>query len=153
MPWLNRDGHTLLLAKVLRSFGYGYLPVVLAVYNWSKENDRFRRVQRFIDYFYLERGLLFGLGLLLIGIGLNVWLVWQWRDANWGPLEVQLTMRWALFFLLLAVLNEIVARTQSTNFWVNFKFFGVVPLTFIFAFAQYPLLAKYAVQEPAEAKD
>jgi intracellular septation protein len=59
----------------------------------------------------------------------------------------KLTIRWALFFLVLAVLNEIVWRTQTTDTWVAFKVFGVVPLTFIFAAAQYPLLTKYAVPE------
>jgi intracellular septation protein len=56
----------------------------------------------------------------------------------------KLTVRWALFFLALAVLNEIIWRTQSTDFWVAFKVFGVVPLTFAFAALQYPLLMKYA---------
>src|SRR6266550_307694 len=56
----------------------------------------------------------------------------------------KLTLRWAIFFLALAVLNEIVWRTQTTDFWVSFKVFGVVPLTFVFAALQYPLLQKYA---------
>jgi intracellular septation protein len=55
----------------------------------------------------------------------------------------KLTIRWALFFLALAVLNEIVWRTQSTDTWVAFKVFGVTPLTFVFAALQYPLLVKY----------
>jgi intracellular septation protein len=55
----------------------------------------------------------------------------------------KLTWRWALFFLALAVLNEIVWRTQTTDFWVSFKLFGVVPLTFAFGALQYPLLVKY----------
>ena len=55
----------------------------------------------------------------------------------------KLTVRWTLFFLALAVLNEIVWRTQSTDTWVAFKVFGVLPLTFIFAAAQYPLMARY----------
>ena len=55
----------------------------------------------------------------------------------------KLTVRWALFFLVLAVLNEIVWRTQSTDTWVAFKVFGVMPLTFVFAMLQYPLLTKY----------
>jgi intracellular septation protein len=55
----------------------------------------------------------------------------------------KLTIRWALFFLVLAVLNEIVWRTQSTDTWVTFKVFGVMPLTFVFAMLQYPLLTKY----------
>ena len=55
----------------------------------------------------------------------------------------KLTWRWAIFFLSLAVLNELVWRTQSTDFWVNFKLFGAVPLTMLFGALQYPLLVKY----------
>ena len=62
----------------------------------------------------------------------------------------KLTIRWTIFFFALAVLNEIVWRTQSTDFWVSFKLFGVVPLTFLFGALQYPLLTKYAAPEPAE---
>lgn len=61
----------------------------------------------------------------------------------------KLTTRWALFFLALAVLNEIVWRTQSTDFWVSFKLFGFVPLTFLFAMLQLPLLQKHAAPEAA----
>jgi intracellular septation protein len=62
----------------------------------------------------------------------------------------KLTLRWALFFFALAVLNEAVWRTQSTDFWVNFKLYGFVPLTFVFAALQYPLLMRHAA-EPAAA--
>jgi intracellular septation protein len=65
----------------------------------------------------------------------------------------KLTIRWALFFLALAVLNEIVWRTQTTDMWVDFKVFGVTALTFVFAACQAPLLTKYAVEEPAEEKN
>jgi intracellular septation protein len=64
----------------------------------------------------------------------------------------KLTIRWAVFFLALAVLNEIVWRTQSTDTWVTFKVFGVMPLTFIFAALQYPLLTKYDANRKDEAK-
>src|ERR1700688_1567368 len=65
-----------------------------------------------------------------------------------------LTMRWALFFFAMAILNEIVWRTQTTDFWVGFKAFGVIPLTMIFAIAQMPLTKRYHL-EPAtlEASD
>ena len=59
----------------------------------------------------------------------------------------KLTLRWAIFFLALAVLNEIVWRNTSTDFWVAFKVFGAVPLTFVFAALQYKLLTKYAADE------
>lgn len=61
----------------------------------------------------------------------------------------KLTWRWAIFFLALAVLNEMVWRNASTDIWVDFKVFGVMPLTFLFGALQMPLLKKYAV-EPAE---
>jgi intracellular septation protein len=65
--------------------------------------------------------------------------VYHLTDEGWR----KLTWRWMLFFFALAALNEIIWRTQSTDFWVSFKLFGVVPLTFLFAVAQYPLLTKY----------
>jgi intracellular septation protein len=63
----------------------------------------------------------------------------------------KLTLRWALFFFALAVLNEVIGRTQSTDFWVNFKLYGFMPLTFVFAALQYPLLMRHAA-EPAPAE-
>jgi len=63
----------------------------------------------------------------------------------------KLTLRWALFFLALAVLNEAIWRTQSTDFWVNFKLFGFMPITLLFAAMQYPLLMRHAA-EPAPAE-
>jgi intracellular septation protein len=61
----------------------------------------------------------------------------------------KLTLRWAMFFFALAVLNEIVWRNVSTDTWVTFKIFGVLPLTLLFGALQVPLLKRYAV-EPAE---
>jgi intracellular septation protein len=62
----------------------------------------------------------------------------------------KLTLRWVVFFFALAVLNEVIWRTQSTDFWVNFKLFGFPLLTFVFAALQYPLLMRHAA-EPAPA--
>ena len=59
-----------------------------------------------------------------------------------------LTMRWALFFLGMAILNEVIWRTQSTDFWVAFKLFGAVPITMVFAITQMPLIKRYHL-EPA----
>jgi intracellular septation protein len=61
----------------------------------------------------------------------------------------RLTLRWAIFFFALAVLNELVWRSVSTDTWVAFKVFGVVPLTLVFGALQVPLLKHYAI-EPAE---
>ena len=59
-----------------------------------------------------------------------------------------LTLRWALFFLGMAILNEVIWRTQSTDFWVGFKAFGAIPLTMIFAIGQMPVIRRYHL-EPA----
>ena len=58
-----------------------------------------------------------------------------------------LTQRWAAFFIALAVLNEIVWRTMSEDFWVSFKVFGILPITFIFTMTQFPLIKKYQVED------
>ncbi|NJM28921.1 MAG: septation protein A [Rhizobiales bacterium] len=62
-----------------------------------------------------------------------------------------LTLRWGLFFLGLAVLNEIVWRSVSTDMWVNFKVFGVIPLTLLFAVANTPFLMKNMIEEKPKA--
>jgi intracellular septation protein len=58
-----------------------------------------------------------------------------------------LTWRWAVFFLALAVLNEIIWRSVSTDIWVAFKTFGFLPLTILFALAQTPVFLRYQVKE------
>jgi intracellular septation protein len=63
----------------------------------------------------------------------------------------KLTLRWALFFFALAALNEIVWRTQTTDFWVSFKVFGIMPLTIAFALAQTPLLLRHEIKKTEEA--
>ena len=62
------------------------------------------------------------------------------------------TLRWSLFFLVLAALNEIVWRNFPTDTWVLFKVFGIFPLTFLFACAQLPLLKRYAIEDGAKAE-
>ena len=67
----------------------------------------------------------------------------QIRDEGWNIL----TNRWIIFFLFLAILNEIVWRTQSEEFWVNFKVWGLLPITFIFTGFQIGLINKYRANE------
>jgi intracellular septation protein len=108
-------------------------------------NDVFIKIKPTILY------LLFG-GVLLGGLSLGKPLLGVLFDQLFHLTEEgwrKLTLRWALFFLVLAVLNEIVWRNTSTNVWVDFKVFGVMPLTFLFGALQYPLLKKYAAA-PAE---
>jgi intracellular septation protein len=97
--------------------------------------------------------LLFG-GVLLGGLAFGKPLLSMVFDSVFHLTEEgwrKLTVRWALFFFALAILNEIVWRTQTTDVWVSFKVFGVVPLTFLFGALQYPLLTKYAAPEAKEA--
>jgi intracellular septation protein len=70
-------------------------------------------------------------------------------DEGWR----KLTWRWAFFFLALAVLNEIVWRTQTTDMWVKFKTFGFLPLTLLFALAQAPLMMKYESKDEASSDE
>lgn len=64
----------------------------------------------------------------------------------------KLTMRWGIFFLFLAVLNEAVWRSFSTDFWVAFKVWGTMPITLLFTFAQMPLVMKYSIEQAAPEK-
>ena len=103
-------------------------------------NDTFIKLKPTIIYALfggtLVAGLLFGKSFL----GVLFDSVFNLTDEGWR----KLTWRWAFFFFVLALLNEIVWRNFSTDFWVSFKLFGVVPLTFLFGALQYPLLTKYA---------
>jgi intracellular septation protein len=102
-------------------------------------DELFIKLKPTIIYLLFGGALLGGLALGKPVLGVVFDSVFHLTEEGWR----RLTLRWALFFLALAVLNEIVWRTQSTDFWVNFKVFGVVPLTFLFAALQYPLLQKY----------
>lgn len=84
-------------------------------------------------------GLVFGKALLKPVMG----AAWNMDEAGWR----KLTLRFALFFLAMAVLNEIVWRTQSTDFWVNFKVFGLFGLTLVFSLAQMPLLNRHRIPD------
>ncbi|MGJ8529508.1 septation protein A [Maritalea sp.] len=82
-------------------------------------------------------GLLFGHSLLKHVFG----DVYKLKEEGWRIL----TWRWCIFFFVLAVINEIVWRNFSTDFWVAFKVWGLMPLTLIFSFALVvPILTKYA---------
>ncbi len=64
------------------------------------------------------------------------------RDEGWK----QLNYRWIIFFIFVAILNEIVWRTQTEVFWVNFKVWGLLPISFLFAASQVPLINKYKLK-------
>ena len=60
---------------------------------------------------------------------------------------IKLTDRWIIFFILIAILNEYVWRQLGEVFWVNFKVWGLLPITFIFTLSQIPLLNKYKLDK------
>jgi intracellular septation protein len=90
-------------------------------------------------------GLLFGKSLL----GMVFESVFHLTEEGWR----KLTLRWGVFFLALAALNEIVWRNFSTDAWVNLKVFGFLPITLVFAMAQVRLLQKYAEPERGETAE
>lgn len=65
----------------------------------------------------------------------------QLEERGWDLLN----KRWMIFFIFLAFLNEIVWRTQTEDFWVKFKVFGIIPITFIFIMFQINLIKKYKI--------
>jgi intracellular septation protein len=73
--------------------------------------------------------------------------VFKLSEEGWQ----KLTVRWVVFFVAMAALNEAVWRNFSTDFWVNFKVFGFLPITFLFAMLQVPLIQRYGIPEGEEA--
>lgn len=67
----------------------------------------------------------------------------QLKNEGWK----KLTSYWIIFFITLAVLNEIIWRNFSTDSWINFKVFGIFGMTFLFLLLQYPLIKKYIEPE------
>ena len=70
----------------------------------------------------------------------------QLDDEGWR----KLAWRWGFYFIFMAVLNEIVWRNVSTDMWVNFKVFGNLPITFVFAMSQMPLMNRHAIAKEDE---
>lgn len=94
--------------------------------------------------FALLGGLAFGKSLL--GYVFNA--AFQLDAEGWR----KLTIRWGIFFLFLAVLNEVVWRNFSDNFWIAFKVWGTMPITIIFTMAQMPLVLKHSISTEAESE-
>jgi intracellular septation protein len=108
-------------------------------------DDTFIKLKPTIIYVLFGGTLLGGLFFGKSFLGILFDSVFDLTDEGWR----KLTWRWVFFFFALAVLNEIVWRNFSTDIWVSFKLFGVVPLTFLFGAAQYPLLQRYAANPKA----
>jgi len=68
-------------------------------------------------------------------------------DAGWR----KLTRNWAIFFLVMAMVNEAVWRTTSTDFWIGFKLWGAMPATLLFALANVPMLMRHGLSKDEAA--
>jgi len=140
---LTRRLPVMALVSALIVTVFGGLTLVL-------HDETFIKVKPSIIYGLFGATLLFGLLTRKPLLEMVFDSVFSLTEEGWR----KLTLRWSLFFFAMAVLNEIVWRTTSTDTWVSFKLFGAVPLTFLFAAAQYPLLMRYdtSAKEAKEAK-
>jgi intracellular septation protein len=126
----------------------GFVLVFGGLTVWSA-NEAFIKIKPTVVYICLALplliGLLFGKSLLSHVLGEAVAM----DESGWR----QLTLRWGLFFLVLAALNEIVWRNFSTATWVSMKSFGFIPLTLIFAASQVPLMLRHKAQPQVGDQD
>jgi intracellular septation protein len=107
-------------------------------------NDTFIKLKPTIIYVMFAVVLLAGLatGRPLFQIVLDG--AFHMKEKGW----MLLTRNWALFFLVMAGVNEFVWRSFTTDQWVAFKTFGFLPLTLVFAISQAPIMARYAIKDP-----
>jgi intracellular septation protein len=122
--------------------GAGFVAIFGALTLWLQDDTFIKVKVTLINGLFgaiLIGGLMFGQSLLKLVMGEAM----RMTDEGWR----KLTWRWAFFFFALAALNEVVWRTQPTDTWVNFKVFGLLPLTLIFAAAQVPLMTRHAAED------
>lgn len=93
--------------------------------------------------------LLFGLMTGRLYIKMVMELAFEMDDEGWR----KFTRNYVAFLVVMAVVNELIWRTQSTDFWVNFKTFGYMGATFIFIMAQMPMMMKYMPDEDEGGSD
>ena len=108
---------------------------------WLKNDEFIKLKPTIVNALFaaiLFGGLANGQTLLKIAFG----DVFKLTEDGWR----KLTIRWGCFFVFLALLNEIVWRSFSTDFWVSFKVFGIMPITMIFALAQLGLLRRHELR-------
>jgi intracellular septation protein len=126
----------------------GIMVVVLGGLTLWLQNETFIKLKPTI-YYLLVAGLL-GFGLWKDKPLLKMVLGSAYpglSDEGWR----KLTRNWVFFFLFMAGLNELVWRTSSTDFWVGFKLWGAIPLTFLFAAANLPMLLRHGLSKDEAA--
>jgi intracellular septation protein len=105
-------------------------------------NDIFIKMKPTVLYAFFGALLLAGLSFNRLFIKYIFAQAFELTETGWR----KLTVRWAFFFLALAAANEAVWRTTSTGTWVSFKVWGILPLIFLFALAQTPLVLKHQLR-------
>jgi intracellular septation protein len=128
----------------------GFMVLVLGSITVWLNNETFIKIKPTIYYTLVAALLLFGLrtGRNLLKMVLGTAYPGL-SDEGWRVL----TRNWALFFLGMAVVNELVWRTTSTDFWIGFKLWGALPATFLFALANVPMLMRHGMQLEAKEAD
>jgi intracellular septation protein len=139
------------IALVVAKWRYGKLPVmplvggavvlVFGTLTLYLRDETFIKLKPTIVYSMFAVLLVAGLLVRKPVLALLFGPVFNLTDEGWR----KLTLRWALFFVVMAVLNEFVWRNYSTDTWVSFKAFGFLPITFLFAMAQVPLMQRYGL--------
>jgi intracellular septation protein len=129
----------------------GIMVVILGGLTIWLQNEMFIKMKPTI--YYLLVAALLGFGLMTGRPLLKMVLGSAYPgldEAGW----TKLTRNWALFFVVMAAVNEAVWRNSSTEFWIGFKIWGAIPLTFFFALANVPMLMKHGLTredaKPAE---
>lgn len=137
--WLYRKVPVMPIVSAGLVLAFGGLTLYL-------QDDTFIKIKPTIVYtmfaVLLIGGLFAGKHVLALLFG----PVFNLTDEGWR----KLTIRWAIFFVAMAVLNEFVWRSFSTDTWVSFKAFGFLPITFVFAMSQVPLMQRYGVEENSQ---
>jgi intracellular septation protein len=121
----------------------GIMVVILGGVTIWLHNDVFIKMKPTVYYVFIASLLGFGLAT-----GRN--LLKMVLGAAYPGLSEQgwklLTRNWAVFFLVMALVNELVWRNSTTSFWIGFKLWGFLPATFLFAIANVPMLMKHGMQ-------
>ncbi len=113
------------------------------------KNDIFIKMKPTVLYAFFGATLIGGLGFGRLFLKYVFAQAFNLDATGWR----NLTWRWGIFFLTLAVLNEAVWRNASTDTWVSFKVWGIIPLIFLFALAQTPFVMKHHIEPEKNADE
>ena len=122
----------------------GVMVVILGGLTIWRHNEAFIKIKPTLYYAFVS-------ALLFFGLATDRPLLQRVLGSTYPGLDEpgwkKLTRNWALFFAFMACLNEAVWRNSSTNFWVGFKLWGALPLTFLFAAANIPMLLRHGLMK------